>query len=159
MLWHVQILWCDVRFVNSLSFFPCFSTCSSYIQQIWTRPRNEFEVCLKMLIWWSNVYLWLQAINVLWLLILESLTYSHLAHFFDIYFCIAKHMLEINLNDNKIMYTFNFVGEHFKGSNLFEATILFSNATNGLFVFLFFKVQIEICFLDNLTTKGESQNI
>lgn len=68
-------------------------------------------------------------------------------------------MLEINLNDNKIMYTFNFVGEHFEGSNLFEATILFSNATNGLFVFLFFKVQIEICFLDNLTTKGESQNI
>ncbi len=38
--------------------------------------------------------------------------------------------------DNKIVYTFNFVGEHFKGSNLFEATILFSYVANGLFVFL-----------------------
>jgi hypothetical protein len=134
MLWHVQILWCDVRFVNSI-FFPRFSTCSSYIQQIWTRPTNEFEVCLKVLIWWSNMYLWLQAINVPWMLILESPIYSHLAHFFDIYFFIAKHMLKINLNDNKIVYIFNFVGEHFKGSNLFKATILFSYVANGLFVF------------------------
>jgi hypothetical protein len=70
------------------------------------------------------------------MLILENPTYSHLAHFFDIYFCIAKHMLEINLNNNKIVYTFYFFGERFQGSNLFEAIILFSYVANGLFVFL-----------------------
>lgn len=114
--------------------FPCFSTCSSYIQQIWTRSRNGFELCLKLLIWWSNMYLWFQAINVPWMLILESPTYSHLVHFFDIYF--ALHMLEINLNHNKIVSTFSFFGEHFKGSNRSKAAILFSCVANGLFVFL-----------------------
>jgi hypothetical protein len=82
------------------------------------------------------------------MLILESPTYSHLARFFDIYFCIAKHMLEINLNDNKIVYTFNFVGEHFKGSNLFEDIILFSYVANGLFCFSFFiKFKLKDVFL------------
>jgi hypothetical protein len=117
-------------------FFPMFFYMFFLHSKIWTRSRNEFEVCLKLLIWWSNMYLWLQAINVPWMLILESPTYPHLVHVFNIHFCIAKHMLEINLNNNKIVYALKFVGEHFKGSNLFETTILFSYVANGFFVFL-----------------------
>jgi hypothetical protein len=159
MLWHVQILWCDVRFVNSLSFSHVFLHVLLTFNKYEQHQKNEYEMCLKLLIWWSNMYSWLQAINVPWMLILESPAYAHLAHFLDIYFCIAKHMLEINLNDNKIVYTFNFVGEHFKCSNLFEANIIFSYVANGLFVFLFLLSSIWNMFSWHFSNKKEGPKL
>jgi hypothetical protein len=159
MLWHVQILWCDVRFVNSLSFSHVFLQVLLTFNKYEQAQEMNMQCVWNCWFWWSNMCSWLQAINVPWMLILESPTYAHLAHFFDMYFCIAKHMLEINLNDNKIVYTFNFVAEHFKSSNLFEAIIMFSYVANGLFVFLFLLSSIWKMFSWHFSNKREGPKL